>query len=106
MRGMLVITYNTSFEEVNSDEDFDKIEVLSSQIENSDEFFLAPISNLTDEEYEELERKERERKRIARVVAVVSGILFLVSVALVTVSLYLSKDIDELGRSNTYMFIT
>lgn len=95
---MLVITYNNSLEEVNSEDEFDKIEILSSQIDTADEFFLAPIASLTEKEVDLLERKERERKRIARAVALVSGILFLVSVALVTVSLYMAKDIDEMGR--------
>ena len=45
-----------------------------------------------------LEQKEIERKRVARVAALVSGILFLVSVTLVAVSLYMSKDIDEIGK--------
>lgn len=95
---MLVITYNNSFDEVNSEDDFEKIEILSSHIETSDEFFLAPIASLTEKEVDLLDRKEVERKRIARAVALVSGILFLVSVALVTISLYMAKDIDEMGR--------
>ena len=97
--GMLVITYNNSFDDVNSEDDFDKIEVLSSQIETTDEFFLAPISSLSEKEVELLDRKESERKRIARVVACISAILFLISVALVTISLYMAKDIDELGKN-------
>lgn len=96
--GMLVITYNNSFDDVTSEDDFDKIEVLSSQIENTDEFFLAPIASLSEKEVDLLDRKERERKRIARVVALISAFLFLVSVALVTISLYMAKDIDELGK--------
>lgn len=98
LHGMLVITYNNSFDDVNSEDDFDKIEVLSTQIENTDEFFLAPIASLSEKEVELLDRKEKERKRIARVVALISAILFLVSVALVTISLYMAKDIDELGK--------
>ncbi|XP_052806097.1 uncharacterized protein LOC128235322 [Mya arenaria] len=100
---MLVITYNNSFDEVNSDDDFDKIEVLSSQIETVDEFFLVPIANLSEREVEMLDRKELERKRIVRAVALVSGILFLVSVALVTVSLFMAKDIDEMVRNSNEM---
>lgn len=100
---MLVITYNNSLEEVNSEDDFDKIEILSSQIETADEFFLAPIASLTEKEVDLLERKERDRKRIARVVALISGILFIVSVALVTVSLYMAKDIDEMVRNSNEM---
>ncbi|XP_053409049.1 uncharacterized protein LOC123561592 [Mercenaria mercenaria] len=100
---MLVITYNNSFEDVNSEDEFDKIEILSSQIETADEFFLAPIASLTEKEVDLLDRKERERKRIARAVALISGILFLVSVALVTVSLYMAKDIDEMVRNSNEM---
>lgn len=92
-----MITYNNSSEDVNSEDEFDKIEILSSSIDTTDEFFLAPIGSFTEEEISSFDRKERERKRIARVVAMVSGILFLVSVALVTISLYMAKDIDELG---------
>lgn len=98
MHGMLVITYTNSFDELNSDDDFDKIQILSSEIENSDEFFLAPVSSLNKSEVLSLDRKETERRRVARVVALVSGILFLVSVTLVAVSLYMSKDIDEIGK--------
>ena len=95
---MLVITYNNSYDDINSEDDFDKIEILSSEIETADEFFLAPISSLTKKEVDLLDHKEIERKRIARVVALISAILFLISVALVTISLYMAKDIDEMGR--------
>ena len=98
MHGMLVITYTNSFDELTSEDDFDKIQVLSSHIESSDEFFLAPVAGLHRSEILTLEQKEIERKRVARVVALVSGILFLVSVTLVAVSLYMSKDIDEIGE--------
>ena len=98
MHGMLVITYTNSFDEITSEDDFDKIQVLSSHIESSGEFFLAPIAGLHRREVLSLEQKEIERKRVARVVALVSGILFLVSVTLVAVSLYMSKDIDEIGK--------
>lgn len=94
---MLVITYNNSSEDVNSEDEFDKIEILSSNIETADEFFLAPISSFSKKELIALDIRERQRKRIARIVALVSGILLLVSVALVTFSLYMAKDIDELG---------
>ncbi|WAR05236.1 hypothetical protein MAR_020605 [Mya arenaria] len=100
---MLVITYNNSIDEVTSEDDFDKIEVLSSQVEIVDEFFLVPIANLKEMEVEMLDRKECERKRIARAVALVSAILFLVSVALVTVSLYMAKDIDAMVRYSNEM---
>ena len=95
---MLVITYNNSYDDINSEDDFDKIEILSSEIETADEFFLAPISSLKKNEVDLLDHKEIERKRIARAVALISGILFLISVALVTISLYMAKDIDEMGR--------
>ena len=96
--GMLVITYTNGFDELNSDDDFDRIQILSSQVENSDEFFLAPVAGLTKADVLSLDHKETERKRVARVVAFVSGLLFLVSVTLVAVSLYMSKDIDEIGE--------
>lgn len=95
-----MITYTNSFDELNSEDDFDKIQVLSSQIESSDEFFLAPVAGLNKTDLLSLDQKEAERKRVARVVALVSGILFLVSVTLVAVSLYMSKDIDEIGESH------
>jgi hypothetical protein len=100
---MLVITYNNSYDDVNSEDEFDKIEILSSEIETADEFFLAPISCLTENEVDLLDNKEKERKRIARAVALISGILFLISVTLVTVSLYMAKDIDEMGRFAFYL---
>ena len=99
MNGKLFITYTSSFDEITSEDDFDKIEVLSTEIDNSDEFFLAPISSFKEIDQESLERQEKERRRVVRVVALVSGILLLVSVILVAVSLYMSKDIDEMGKS-------
>ena len=98
MNGKLFITYTSSFDEITSEDDFDKIEVLSTEIDNSDEFFLAPISSFKEIDQESLERQEKERRRVVRVVALVSGILLLVSVILVAVSLYMSKDIDEMGK--------
>lgn len=95
---MFVVTYNNSYDDVTSEDDFDKIEVLSTLIENTDEFFLAPIASLSEKEVDLLDRKEKERKRIARVVAFISAFLFLVIVVLISVSLYMSKDIDELGK--------
>ncbi|KAL3836534.1 hypothetical protein ACJMK2_021958 [Sinanodonta woodiana] len=95
---MLIITYNSSFEEAISDGDSDKIEVLSSQIEDNDELLLAPVNPSDVEEQGTLVQKEKERRRVARVVVLISGILFMISVALVAVSLYMSKDIDELGN--------
>ncbi|KAK3585809.1 hypothetical protein CHS0354_010593 [Potamilus streckersoni] len=100
---MMIITYNNSFEEVMSDGDMDKIEILSSQIEDTDEFFLAPVSQSDVEELEKLVQKEKERRRVARMVVLVSGILFMISVALVAVSLYMSRDIDELVRNSNEM---
>lgn len=94
---MFVVTYNNSYDDVTSEDDFDKIEVLSTLIENADEFFLAPIANLSEKEVDLLDSKEKERKRIARVVALISAFLFLAIVVLISVSLYMSKDIDELG---------
>ena len=91
--GMLVITYTNGFDELKSDDDFDRIQILSSQVENSDEFFLAPAAGLNKADVLSLDHKETERKRVARVVALVSGLLFLVSVTLGGVSLYMSKDI-------------
>ena len=101
MNGKLFITYTSGFNEITRDDDFDKIEVLSSEIDSSDEFFLAPISSFEQQDNDSYKRKrkEKERKRAARVVALVSGILLLVSVTLVAVSLYMSKDIDEMGKS-------
>ena len=99
MNGKLFITYTSSFDEITSEDDFDKIEVLSTEIDNSDEFFLAPISSFKEIDQQSLERQEKERRRVVRVVALVSGILLLVSVILVAVSLYMSKDIDEMGKS-------
>ena len=96
--GMLVITYTNGFDELNSDDDFDRIQILSSRVENSDEFFLAPVTALNNADILSIDRKETERKRVARVVALVSGLLFLVSVTLVAVSLYMSKDIDAIGE--------
>lgn len=95
-----MITYNNSTEDVDSEDEFDKIEILSSSIETADEFFLAPISSFTENGFSALDIKEHQRKRIARIVAIVSGILLLVSVGLVTISLYMAKDIDELVRNS------
>lgn len=107
MNGKLYITYTSGFDEITSKDDFDKIEVLSSEIDNSDEFFLAPISCFEKQEVDNQrrKRKEKERKRAARVVALVSGILLLVSVTLVAVSLYMSKDIDEMGKKVILLII-
>ena len=90
---MLVITYINGFDKLNSDDDFDRIQILSSQVENSDEFSLAPVTGLNKADVLSLDHKESERKRVARVVALVSGLLFLVSVTLAAVSMYMSKDI-------------
>ena len=100
MNGKLFITYTSRFNEISHEDEFNKIEVLSSEIDSSDEFFLAPISSFEQQDNDSLKRnrKEKERKRAARVVALVSGILLLVSVTLVAVSLYMSKDIDEMGK--------
>ena len=98
MNGKLFITYTSSYDEITSEDDFEKIEVLSSQIDNSDEFFLAPLSSFKEADEESLDRREKERRRVVRVVALVSGVLLLVSVTLVAVSLYMSKDIDEMGK--------
>lgn len=95
---MLYIRYTSPFDTRNPVDDFEKIEVLSSEIDESDEFFLTPISNFEEGDTASLDRKEKERKRAARVVVLVSVILFLISLALVAVSLYMSKDIDELGK--------
>ena len=100
MNGMLFITYTRSFDEITSEDDFEKIEVLSSHIDDSDEFFLAPLSSFSGGGAQSVDKKEKERKRVVRVVALVSGILLLVSVTLVAVSLYMSKDIDEMGKFN------
>ena len=96
--GMLVITYTNHFDELNSDDDFDRIQILSSHVENADEFFLAPVTGLNKADILSIDREEAERKRVAKVVALVSGLLFLVSVTLVAVSLYMSKDIDAIGE--------
>ena len=96
--GMLVITYTNRFDELNSDDDFDRIQILSSRVENADEFFLAPITGLNKADILSIHGEEAERKRVARVVALVSGLLFLVSVTLVVVSLYMSKDLDAIGE--------
>ena len=98
---MLVITYTACLDDVDAGYDIDTVEVLSAQTDVVDEFFLAPINALNKHEYQMLHRREQERKRIVRVVVLVSGILLLVSVALVTVSLYMAKDIDEMGTHFT-----
>lgn len=100
---MLVMTYNSSFDEVMCDEDFDKIEVLSSQIEEPDEFLLAPATQVDTEELAQRVQKEKGRKRIARVIVLISVIMFLFSVVLVALSLYMSKDIDKLVRNSNEM---
>ena len=73
--GMLVITYTNRFDDLNSDDDFDRIQILSSRVENADEFFLAPITGLNKADVLSIDREEAERKRVARVVALVSGLL-------------------------------
>ena len=105
MNGKLFITYTSGFNEISHDDEFDKIEVLSSEIDSSDEFFVAPISSFEEQDNDSCKRKrkEKERKRAVRVVALVSGILLLVSVVLVAVSLYMSKDIDEMGKHHDNM---
>ncbi|KAL3836536.1 hypothetical protein ACJMK2_021960 [Sinanodonta woodiana] len=100
---MLVMAYNSSFDEEMCEEDYDKIEVLSSQIEEPEEFLLTPVSQLDTEELEQRVQKEKGRKRIVRVIVIVSLILLLFSVVLVALSLYMSKDIDKSVRNSNEM---
>ena len=96
---MLYITYTKDFGEITSEDHLGKIEMLSSEIDNSDEFFLASVSTADVKDDKCLDRKEkdRKRKRVAWIIALVSGILLLVSVLLVAISLYMSTDIDGIG---------
>lgn len=96
---MLYITYTKGFGEIRSDDHFGKVEMLSSEIDNSDEFFLSPVSTADVKDDMCFDRREtdRKRKRVAWIVALVSGILLLVSVLLVAISLYMSTDIDGIG---------
>ena len=96
---MLAITYTACLDDVDAGDAIDTVEVLSARTDIVDEFFLAPIHALNKEEFQMLHRREQERKRIVRAVVLVFGILLLVSVALVTVSLYMAKDIDEMGTN-------
>jgi len=96
---MLAITYTACLDDVDAGDEIDTVEVLSARTYIVDEFFLAPIHALNKEEFQMLHRREQERKRIVRAVVLVFGILLLVSVALVTVSLYMAKDIDEMGTN-------
>jgi len=96
---MLAITYTACLDDVDAGDEIDTVEVLSARTYIVDEFFLAPIHALKKEEFQMLHRREQERKRIVRAVVLVFGILLLVSVALVTVSLYMAKDIDEMGTN-------
>ncbi|KAL3836537.1 hypothetical protein ACJMK2_021961 [Sinanodonta woodiana] len=95
---MLVISCNSSFEEAMSDVDCDHIEVLSSHIEDTEESFMNPVAQSIVHELEKLLQKEKERRRVARIVILVTGIMLVVSVVLIAVSLYMAKDIDELGK--------
>lgn len=46
----------------------------------------------------EMIKTEHERKFVSRAVMVISGVLFLLSLALVGVSLTMSNSIDDLGK--------
>jgi hypothetical protein len=81
-----------------SENDFDKIGILSSENKPYDECILSHIPYSEEKGVDLFYHKEIERKRIARAVALVSRILFFISVVLVTVSLFMAKDIDEIGR--------
>lgn len=78
--------------------DDDQIEVLSSNLDNSDTVVTPVLPDESSTFLNRLKKKERERKFVSRAVVIISGVLFLLSLVLVGVSLMMSRNIDDLGK--------
>lgn len=80
-----------------SSNDIDDIKVISTQIIHVE----IPVSSSFVIDRKETLEEEQRRKRINRIVGFFASLIFLTCVVLVCSSMMMSKNIDELGKTNT-----